>query len=541
MSALPIRWVTRLGDLADAARFVRRLPRYYQTPIGRDEALRIVRRRLERREDDFLDLVRRTVFENAGSPYRELFRLAGCEEGDLGRLVGQDGVEGALRALYHQGVYLTVDELKGHRPAVRSGVAVHVDAARFRNPLAGSHMPGRTSGSRGTARHVPVDLECLRDRSVNAGLTLDARGGGNWVKGVWSMSTGSLGVAIRFSGFGAPTARCFMLVDPATAGLGAHYRWSARLLRAAALLYGLPLPRAEHVPVSDPSPILRWMAEVLRAGRSRTSGPSSARPSDCAGSRSRWDSTSAAPGSRSRASRSPRAGWRRFARPGSRPWSTTAAPRPGSSPAGVSRPTSGRGPLLPGPPRADPGRRGRRRRRPPRRSAPDLVAAPDRAGHLPQRLDGRSRGAGTAACGCPLDSLGWTTHLHGIRSFEKLTAGGMTFLDSSVMRVLDEVLPARFGGGPTDYQLLEEEGDDGLSRVTLLVHPAIGPLSAMPSRTPSSPPSAAGRGPSARWSSTGAPRSSSGSSGDPRSRPRPERSCISSRRARTARRRSRSG
>jgi hypothetical protein len=67
------------------------------------------------------------------------------------------------------------------------------------------------------------------------------------------MSTGSLGVAIRFSGFGAPTARCFMLVDPATSGLGAHYRWSARLLRATALLYGLPLPRAEHVPVDDPA------------------------------------------------------------------------------------------------------------------------------------------------------------------------------------------------------------------------------------------------------------------------------------------------
>ena len=28
------------------------------------------------------------------------------------------------------------------------------------------------------------------------------------------------------------------------------------------------------------------------------------------------------------------------------------------------------------------------------------------------------------ACGCPLEALGWVTHLHTIRSFEKLTAGG---------------------------------------------------------------------------------------------------------------------
>src|SRR5207249_8018491 len=30
------------------------------------------------------------------------------------------------------------------------------------------------------------------------------------------------------------------------------------------------------------------------------------------------------------------------------------------------------------------------------------------------------------ACGCPLERAGWKTHLHTIRSYEKLTAGGMT-------------------------------------------------------------------------------------------------------------------
>jgi hypothetical protein len=79
-------------------------------------------------------------------------------------------------------------------------------------------------------------------------------------------------------------------------------------------------------------------------------------------------------------------------------------------------------------------------------------------------------------CGCPLDALGWSTHLDTIRSFEKLTAGGMTFLDVDVVRVLEEDLPARFGGGPADYQLIEEETDDGRPRVALLVHPAVGPL-----------------------------------------------------------------
>jgi hypothetical protein len=80
------------------------------------------------------------------------------------------------------------------------------------------------------------------------------------------------------------------------------------------------------------------------------------------------------------------------------------------------------------------------------------------------------------SCGCPLEGLGWGTHLHSIRSFEKLTAGGMTFLDRDVIHVLEEVLPARFGGGPTDYQLLEEETGEGHPMLRLLVHPALGQL-----------------------------------------------------------------
>jgi hypothetical protein len=80
------------------------------------------------------------------------------------------------------------------------------------------------------------------------------------------------------------------------------------------------------------------------------------------------------------------------------------------------------------------------------------------------------------SCGCPLEDLGWTTHIDTIRSFEKLTAAGMTFADAYLVRVLEEVLPARFGGGPADYQLIEEEARDGRPRLRLLVHPGIGPL-----------------------------------------------------------------
>ena len=53
----------------------------------------------------------------------------------------------------------------------------------------------------------------------------------------------------------------------------------------------------------------------------------------------------------------------------------------------------------------------------------------------------------------------------------------MTFLDVDVIHVLERVLPERFGGGPTDYQLVEEEGVDGAPHLSLLVDPRIGPVS----------------------------------------------------------------
>jgi hypothetical protein len=79
-------------------------------------------------------------------------------------------------------------------------------------------------------------------------------------------------------------------------------------------------------------------------------------------------------------------------------------------------------------------------------------------------------------CGCLLGEVGWLTHLQGIRSFEKLTAGGMSFLDTDIIRVLEDVLPARFGGAPTDYQLVEDEEADGRPRLRLFIHPALGPV-----------------------------------------------------------------
>ena len=64
--------------------------------------------------------------------------------------------------------------------------------------------------------------------------------------------------------------------------------------------------------------------------------------------------------------------------------------------------------------------------------------------------------------------------LRQVRSFSKLTAEGVTLVGSEMEHILESVLPARFGGTPLDYQLMEEEDGGGLTRVVLIVSPRVG-------------------------------------------------------------------
>jgi hypothetical protein len=79
----------------------------------------------------------------------------------------------------------------------------------------------------------------------------------------------------------------------------------------------------------------------------------------------------------------------------------------------------------------------------------------------------------TRSCGCPLEACGFTEHFRYIRSFSKLTGHGMTLIGSDMVRILEEVLPSRFGGSPLDYQLAEVEDERGFTRLEILVDPKV--------------------------------------------------------------------
>jgi hypothetical protein len=78
-------------------------------------------------------------------------------------------------------------------------------------------------------------------------------------------------------------------------------------------------------------------------------------------------------------------------------------------------------------------------------------------------------------CGCPAGAMGLDWHLHSIRSYEKLTTEGMHIPGDDLLALVEEALPARFGGTSTDYQFVEELTVP-LARLTLVASPRLGPI-----------------------------------------------------------------
>ena len=83
---------------------------------------------------------------------------------------------------------------------------------------------------------------------------------------------------------------------------------------------------------------------------------------------------------------------------------------------------------------------------------------------------------GSRKCGCVFERFGFHIHLHNIRSFGKFTSEGMNLAGDYLMKMVEETLPLKYGGLPTDYQIIEEEDEEGFTRMSIVVSPKIGEI-----------------------------------------------------------------
>jgi hypothetical protein len=456
--------------------FLARLPIFLRAPIYASKAQETLRQRWVSRRADFENFIATAIYGDVTSPYLALLRMAGCEHGDFTRLIASEGVEGSLAILARQGVYLSIDEFKGRTPAVRGSAVLHIDPRLLAKPASPFHLSLRSGGSRGRGSEVPVDLAYIRDRAISTCVAFEARGGRQWVHGVWGMwGRGSMAVLLELSAFGAYPEFWFTQADPQTPSMSPLYRWSAHAIRLSASMAGIGPLQIQHVAVEEAVKIAHWMAEVLKSGRTphlHTHASSAVLVCEQA-SAAALDIR----GAQFTAASEPMTEARLHAieRTGARAWPQYASVETGVIGLACLEPARvddihllhDRFAMIQSEAESN-------------LPVDSLLLSSLRQSTAPFNLLNVSLGDQATlekrSCGCVMEQIGWQSHLHTIRSQEKLTALGMNFLDKDVIRVLEEILPARFGGGPTDYQLIEEISADGHSRLRLLVEPALGPF-----------------------------------------------------------------
>ncbi len=468
------------NDLRMLARFAWGLRRFLSEPAGVDRARAVLAQSRIDRTDSFIRLLRRAVFGFPQRPYAWLFDRAGIDFKRAEEGVRELGIEGALERWLDAGIYLTLDEFKGRAPIRRGGVELIATAADFDNPLLRRDIEASTSGSSGVRRRLAIDLDLLRYEATLHLIFSAGAGIQGAPMALWRpVPPGTAGIkrALATLRNGGKLEHWFTM-EPFSLTRPQTRSWP---VTAAAIvgsrLAGRPLPIPEYVPLEQAERVAIWIAAVLRRGE---------RPhvdTSCSGA---IRILRAAKG----ASLDLRGA---FFRTGSEPLTPTRAAIFAESgcevrhhfaisetgPVGISC-SQGKFPdevhLIDAKIAAI------------SRSGVPLVNAP--AGIEPLYLttlltstpkllinveSGDYANREERDCDCPFGQLGFRTHLHTIRSYEKLSSAGMHFTGRILVRILEEVLPGRFGGDPTDYQFIEDEVD-GLPVVWLRVHPGRGSL-----------------------------------------------------------------
>jgi len=465
-----------IGALKMFAQFPFALRRYLRCRLTADEAARIVRDRMKQREENFLSWVERGIYNFHRSPYLPLLKSVRCEIDDLRELVQRNGLESALYKLRAEGVYVTYEEFKGRKPIVRNGATIPVRASDFDSPFARRDFASETSGSTGLATAVGIGLDYFVARAPHQTLFLAVHDVVNAPTAYWLPILPGSGLQFIlqrtdlkdpihqwFSATGWLDSKHWLKYDVAMI----YILWWMRLLGAR--IRGPEIVKLDHA-----LSIAHWIRDELKT-HSRCvlhTTPSQALRVAVAAQEAGIDLTGA------------------LARIGGEP--VTPAKVATMQGAGLcvapaygmtETSTTALGCMHP--------------------AAPDdyhllkdafaLIAFPyalealgitvpafnlttllDNAPKLMLNVQIDDYGVvEERACGCEFERLGYTTHLSEIHSYSKLVGEGVTLIGNEMLRVLEDLLPSRFGGSPLDYQLMEQEDPQGFTRLYLIVHPRV--------------------------------------------------------------------
>lgn len=458
-------------------RFAAGLPGFLRNPITLTEAEGLIRQGIEQREESFLRLVERGVLSRPLSPYARLFQLARCEMGDLRGMVRRQGLEAALRSLRAAGVYITFDEMKGREPIVRDGESFAVTTEDFGNPLLRSAYEAETGGSTGAGSRVSQDLDHLAIQSAHLMVLFQAHGVLDAPQAVWRgilPDSSGLNNMLRGARHGRIPAKWFVPLPRH----GARPAWRFQLVTYGSVvlsrLMGVSLPWPEMVPIDEAAVVARWAADTIqRSGACLVNAPVSRALRVCIAAREEGIDLTGATFVIAGEAPSPAkvAGIRAS---GARCFTTYGFAEAGRVAIGCGNPSSPNDLHILGDAfeifshdRPVPGTGARVTALNVTtllHTSPLILinAEVDDYGVVEER-----------SCGCPLERLGFHKHVRDIHSYRKLTGEGVTLVGGEMIDVMERFLPARFGGTPLDYQLMEEEDEQGFTRLSLIISPRV--------------------------------------------------------------------
>jgi hypothetical protein len=466
--------------LSDATRYSRLafdLRDFLRKTITLEQSKQVISQRLQNREENFLRLVQKGIYGNSNSPYLKLLGIAGCEFGDIEAMAKRDGVDATLHKLLAAGIYISWEEFKGKKDVIRSGNHVRFRETDFDNPFLESYYRVRSSASRSAGTRTQFDLRHRSDISYYYILALAVRNALNTPMGIWMPVLPSLtGISglLHYWNIGNPVARWFTPVDENQVRASLRDRVALRFIIYAGRFWGAKLVKPEYVTLEQSAKVAQWITDTKKryGGCSLTCFPSLMVKVCQSATENGLDIS----------------GTNFFG--GGEPL-TEAKRRQIEAAGAIANPRywiTEIGFIGCGCPAAS--------------AVDDIHLFSDSVAVIQNQrkiehtdmsvnaffftslltsapkimLNVESDDYGvmeTRNCGCLLGELGLDRHLYNIRSFAKLTGSGMTIIGSDFVRILEEVLPQKYGGASTDYQLLEEEDDQGQTHLNLIISPDV--------------------------------------------------------------------
>ena len=439
----------------------------------------LLKKRIASREENFLALANKGIFHYSPSPYLKLMATRRIGFDELKSWVSRDGLEGCLKTLCDEGIYFTVDEFKGRIPVTRNGITFSCKEGMFDNPFLSHAYEVRSGATRSAGTRIKVDFEYLHQRSLYDAMLLDVHGCLNAPVANWfPVFPGAPGInsSLRFAHIGNTVRRWFSQVSEDRLRVGWERKIGTKTIFFISSLYGAPLAEPEYVELSEPLKVARWVSETLQEHDRcvlYTFAGSAVRVCIAA-----MEAGLDISGARFFVTGEPLTLQKRCEIEAAGAY---AVPVYGISEAGViaagcNQPhdVSDHCHLY----KDSTAIIGRRHVIPQFDRSLDSFLFTTLLYESPKILLNVGMGdygqISSSSCECGFGQLGFDTAIDNIRSYEKLTGEGVTFVETDFLRIIEKDLPEAFGGRSTDYQLVECEDGRGLTELRLLVSPRVG-------------------------------------------------------------------